>query len=284
VRDKLRRLALDLAAEPVGQETQRRFMELLRDLTLFAEKKRCIAPVEGISLVGDDPVTFGPFVVRRATPPAIEEICALTAEALARTLNTPQEQAVFANDFRKQAEELLAGGVILEFEVIADAHQAHDVFIEKARILMDLLQMSTRIAEFCGSTRVGLRGHPHTGLYSAWVLPVNPGDWSQQNKRTGGVGSLCLYDGNLTLMRRAGVMRLVEGLGREATQLENALFRAVYWYAQATLQEQIGQEILFLCIVFGRSPVGVRRLCHGEKRSPLARDDTSSAPTDLLFG
>jgi hypothetical protein len=200
---RIGRLVSELAAEPIGQETQRRLVALLADLNLFAERKLCVAPVEGVALVSDDPVVFGPFVLRRATQVELDRIHTLTAEMLGRTLHTPEEQVGFAAEFRRQAEDSLAGSVMLEFEVIADAERAHSVFLEKASMLMDLLQMSTKIAEFCGSARVGLRGHPHTGLYSAWVLPLNPGGWSQPNKLTGGIGHVCLYDGNLFLLNLA---------------------------------------------------------------------------------
>jgi hypothetical protein len=245
---RIGKLVLELAAKPISQETQRRFMASLADLNCFAERKLCIAPVEGITLVSDDPVVFGPFVLRRATQLELDKIHALTAEMLSRTLHTPEEQVGLAAVLRKNAEEWLAGSVILEFEAIADAEQAHAVFIEKANMLMDLLQMSTQIADFCGSARVGLRGHSHAGSYSAWVLPLNPGDWCQLNERTGALGDLCLNSGNLFLMRRAGVMRLAAAIGRKATPLEGALLRAVHWFAQATLQEHGGQNTLALVV------------------------------------
>lgn len=239
---------MDLAAEPIGQETQARFVALLAELNVFSERKLCVAPVEGVAVVSDEPVAFGPLVLRRATQNELDRIHALTAEALSHTLHTPEEQVGIASDLRRHAEQSLAGSVLLEFEVIADTEQAHAVFIEKASMLMDLLQMSTRIVEFCRSARVGLRGHPHSGSYSAWVLPLNSGNWSQPNKRTGGIGDISLSDGNLSLMRRAGVMRLAEALGRKATLLESALLRAVHSYAQATLQEHVGHETLCLVV------------------------------------
>jgi len=203
LQERVRRLALELAAEPIDEKTFARFLAFLAELNAFAERKLCVVPVEGVALVSDDPIAFGPFVLRRATRTELERIHTLTAEALSRTLHTPEEQVDIASRFRRQAEESLANSVLLEFEVTGDAEQAHIVFMEKAGILMDLLQMSTKIAEFCGSARVGLRGHPHSGSYSAWILPLNSGDWSQRNQRTGGIGDLSLHDGNLFLMRRA---------------------------------------------------------------------------------
>lgn len=246
--DRVRQLALDLAAEPIGGETRARFLALLAELDAFSERKLCIAPVEGITVASDDPVVFGPFVLRRATQNELDRIHALTAEAVSGSANTPSEQVDIASELRRDAEESLASSVLLEFEVTAETKQAHAIFIEKAAMLMDLLQMSTRIAEFCRSARIGLRGHPHSGSYSAWILPLNSGGFYQPNKRTGGIGYLSLHDGNLFLMRRAGVMRLAEALGREATLLESALLRAVHWYAQSTLQEHVGHETLCLVV------------------------------------
>jgi hypothetical protein len=67
----------------------------------------------------------------------------LTMGALRSTLDTTEEQDYIASDLRKHAEEALASSVLIEFEVIADTEQAHAVFLEKASVLMDLLQMST---------------------------------------------------------------------------------------------------------------------------------------------
>jgi hypothetical protein len=198
--------------------------------------------VESIDLASDLPVVFGPFVLRRATQLVLDRIHLLTAEAVGRSANTPEDQVSIEADLRRYAAESLKGNVVLEFEVMADAEQAHAVFLEKANILMDLLQMSTKIAEFCGSARVGLSGHAHSGRYSAWVLPMNPGGWSQPNKRTGGIGDLSLHDGNLFLMRKAGVTRLAEVLGREATLLENALFRAAQRRKPLALPKQVHYE------------------------------------------
>jgi hypothetical protein len=230
VRARLWRLVWELVARPIELETQRRFTALLAELDCFTERKLCVASVEGVRLEGDEPPRIGPFFLRRATPGQFDRIFALAPE------------------LRGRAEKMLAGSVLLELEVLADAEQAHEVFAGKAAVLMDLFQMSTTIADFCGSARVGLRGHPHTGSYSAWILPLNPGGWFQTNEITGGVGDLHLSEGNLLLMRRAGVVRLAEALGRKATRLESALFRAVHWYAQATLQEHVGQGILCLVV------------------------------------
>ena len=71
-----------------------------------------------------------------------------------------------------------------------------------------------------------LRGGPHAGTYSAWVLPLNAGGLSQEHRLTGGIGEIVLDPGNLTLMERAGIMRLAESLGRNATPLEDSLLRA----------------------------------------------------------
>lgn len=182
---RIGRMVSDVAAESesIGQETHTRFIAFFAELDLFAERKLCIAPVEGVTLVNDDPVVFGPFVLQRATQSVLDRIHTLNAEMLGRTLHTRAEQVGIAADLRRHAEESLAGSVILEFEVTADAEQAHSVFLEKANMLVDLLQMSTQIAEFCESIRVGLRGHPHAGSYSAWILPLNPGDWLQPANR-----------------------------------------------------------------------------------------------------
>jgi hypothetical protein len=247
VQDRIRRLASELAAEPICESTQARFVALLSDLDIFAERKLCIAAVEGVNIASDEPVAFGPFVLRRATQLELDRIHTLTVEMLGTTLYTPEQQVDIAADLARNAE-ILRGGVVLELEVVADAQQAHTVFVEKATKLMDLLQMSTTIAEFCRSARVGLCGNPHTGKYSAWVLPLNPGGYFQPNKLTGGIGSLCLYDGNLSLMRRAGVIRLAEALGRKATPLGSALLRAVHWYAQGVLQENGGHDTLCLVV------------------------------------
>jgi hypothetical protein len=130
---RLGRLALELAAEPIGEATLARFLAFLADLNAFAERKLCVAPVEGVALVSDGPIAFGPFVLRRATQTELDRIHTLIGEALSRTLHTPQEQVDMASAFRRQAEVSLAGSVLLEFEVTGDAEQAHMVFIEKGQ-------------------------------------------------------------------------------------------------------------------------------------------------------
>src|SRR5579859_7652843 len=65
LKKRVRRLAMDLAAEPIGEETQARFVALLEELKVFSERKLCVAPVEGVAVVSDDPVAFGPLVLRR---------------------------------------------------------------------------------------------------------------------------------------------------------------------------------------------------------------------------
>ena len=248
VQERIEGLALKTVTQPVGQETWRCFEGLFTELDLFQERKLCIAAVEGIGLISDDAFRIGPFLMRRATRCQLDRIHALTKDALGRTLHSSEEQTAIASCLNKDAEDGLLGSVLLELELTADAAKAHALFFEKAGTLMDLLQMSTTIAEWCGSARVGLRGHPHAGAYSAWILPINPGNFLQPNKRIGSVGELCLSDGNLFLMKRAGVMRLAEALGRKATELESALLRAAHWYAQATLQDHEGQDILCLIL------------------------------------
>jgi len=248
LKGQIEKIILDLATEQIGKETQKRFIGFLDALNQFDERKLCIASVEGVAVVNDDPITFGPFVLRRATGVVLGKINSLIVESLRHTIHTSEEQLAFAAEFQKNAEDSLAGKVILEFEIVADAEQAHTAFFEKANMLMDLLQMSTKIAEFCGSARVGLCGHPHAGSYSSWVLPLNLGSWVQANHRTGAVGELCLNSGNMFLMRRAGVMRLAGALGRQATPLESALLRAAHWFAHATLQEYAGHKTLSLVV------------------------------------
>ena len=249
LKKRLRQIVEDLAADPIGQHTQERSAAFLGELECFAETKLCIAPVEGIQLVNDDPVTLGPFRLRRVTPEVHESIHAITVKALTYTLHTPSEQDALAKRFRTDAEYIMAAGnVIVEFEVVADSEHAHAVFFEKANALMDLLQMSTRVVEWCGSVRVGLRGGPHAGTYSAWVLPLNAGGLSQKNRLTGGIDDIVLDPGNLTLMERAGIMRLAESLGRNATPLEDSLLRAAHWFAQSTLQENASQGTFSLVV------------------------------------
>lgn len=245
---RIETILLDLATEQIGQETQQRFMGFLDELGQFDERKLCIASVEGVAVANDDSIRFGPFVLRRATQVVLDKINSLTVESLRHTLHTPEEQLSFAREFQRNAESSLAGKVIVEFEIVADAQHAHTVFFQKANMLMDLLQMSTKIAEFCESARVGLCGHPHSGSYSSWVLPLNLGGWTQPNHRTGALGELCLNNGNIFLLRRAGILRLAEALGRQATPLECALLRAAHWFGHATLQEHVGHKTLSLVV------------------------------------
>jgi len=244
---RIETLALELWQVPIGPATRARFSDLLKDLDVFSDRKLCVAPIDGVDLSA--PASFGPFTLRRATRVELDRIRRLFEDAFSRSPYNSEQRAEFVRQFSDQANSALEGRVIVEFETIADSGHAHKVFLEAAGMLMDLLQMSTRIAEFCASARVGLGGHSHTGIYSAWILSLDGHDgWSQQSSVTGSVGNLCLNDGNLFLMRKAGVMRLADALGRHQSQLESAVLRAAHWFAQATLQEQRGHETLCLVI------------------------------------
>ena len=199
-------------------------------------------------MVSDDPVNVGPFRLRLVTQKVLDDIDVITVRMLSYTRHTPAEQNGFVDNFRRDAEKLLAGNVIVELEVVADFEHAHEVFIEKATMLMDLLQVSTTVAEWCATARVGLRGGPHSGTHSAWVLALNSGAWGQKHKLTGGVGEIVLDTTNLTLIKRAGILRLAESLGRKTSPLEDALLRAAHWFAQSTLHDNASQGTFCLVV------------------------------------
>lgn len=186
--------------------------------------------------------------MRRVTPAYLEKVFACIERSIAETSHSDEEKAGHLFDFRRDAREQLGASIVLEFEVIADAEQAHVVFEEKAAKLMDLFQMSTAIAEFCASARIGLRGKTHSGLYSGWVLSIDGSGFYQPSRRVGALGNLCLSDGNLFLMRRAGIMQLADALRRMATPLENALFRGAHWFAEGLRQEHKGHATLCFVI------------------------------------
>lgn len=245
---QIKPLLIELAGGPVDEETSARFVSLIDTLESFNERKLCFAPIDGVSLGNAAPVGLGPFQLRKGTALELSRLHEFEVQALTWTKHTPEEQRVFAEHFRVHLEKQLAGSVILELEVTADAEQGHTVFYEKATSLIDLLQSSTVLTDFSDSAQIGLRGHSHAGHYSAWVLPLNCGGFFQPNERTGSMGELCLNDGSLYRMKDAGIMRLAEALGREATPLESTLLRAVHWFAHSTLQLNAAQRTLSLVV------------------------------------
>ena len=257
VRKRVTALALEAAAMPIGQATQKIFSEFYRGLETFEQRNLCICPIEGIELVDDEPVVFGPFQVQRATQPATERIDVLIAQMLTHTQHTADEQRDIASRLQEDYRSSVSGRAVVQAEIIADPEQAHSVFVTKAKVLMDILQMCSEIIEFCGQPRVRLGGYSHAGVYSAWVLPITGRGFFQPNQRVGSIGAITLSRSNVATIRRAGVMRLADALVGKATDLEAALFRAVHWFAHAISEEQVGlstvSSVICLEAVMGSS-------------------------------
>lgn len=54
VSKRIKRLGVELAADPIADQTSRRFNALRSELDEFAERKLCVAPVDGIELARKD--------------------------------------------------------------------------------------------------------------------------------------------------------------------------------------------------------------------------------------
>jgi hypothetical protein len=208
----------------------------------------------------------------------------LQRDILGRTRHSPEEQLAFADEDRKHAERVLMGRAVLELEVIADAEKAHAAFVDKAMVLIDLLQTATDFVEFCDSARVALGGYSHASRYHAWVLALDQGTWLQTIMLTGRVADLPVNSRTLATMRNAGILRLAETLARNASELEAALLRGVHWFSKATVRKPAGHTTLCLavCLESILKSSSARTIAEGV--ALLVRQEFRSASGDLSAG
>jgi hypothetical protein len=231
-----------------AKEELRRLVERLEGCSV---ERRVLVPLDGIILdmdpkLGPETIAFGPVVVRKMTDAQIDTVVAEVSESL--VLEPEEQRSEYLALLRHQLVTELKGRVCADCIVVGDAARAQEIAEIRALRVVDLLRYAIPALYARGHrVAVGLLGDVPRGRRSVVTVARSSGTLDVKSDRVGALWELNLNNKTIEVLRTIGVMAMAESLASERrTQLEEGLWRAIHWFADAQAQHERANQLTSL--------------------------------------
>jgi hypothetical protein len=226
---------------------ERLLVEVAGKFDAYSTVHRAYVPLAGIE-TDFLPVEIGNVTITGMTRSRVDEAVASAASMIVGHDGTEQEIERARAYWETSIRDALEGKVCAVFEAVAEPDRIIERAEDEARRALDLLMFASPALYPPSLVGIGLEGELLSSTRQTVVAgPTGESEFTSAGRRVGSIAKFSFTPDHVQVMRAMGIFTVSDIMRTQSpSDLEEALLRAIHWFASSQQQRELAHQLLSL--------------------------------------